>query len=249
MKRNLFRIVIALVAIMMFASACDDLVDMGVREEYQGALLPDTKEATDNFNHLLDLAESQNGPIDGELFLRMLAENVFVCTDVFSLREDRDGKKQWMWSKEWLGGLILGSVMMEGDLFYSIRHDYFGPESDFMEVCSYMRSLGYYGWHVSSTWSYDAETNTLKTWHGELMKTAKVIYFGMGKAVLEGGVAGLYGPNFAKELYLFEFRDTRDEFLNGIISAEEYYNKWQAHCDAEGIENTFPLEYFQRLPD
>lgn len=245
------RIVFMSMAVMLMMTACDAISDDGIRGEYQGVTLPELENGGKEMNALLDLAESQNGPIDDELFVQALAENVFVCTDRYMLGE-KGSKKEWQWALEYVGGRITGAVMMDGDKFYTIHDDNTEANPAGLEFATYMRTLGYEGWYNTNEWSYDADSNTLVTKYNNQMFTSKVLYFGMGKVVVEGhvvGVATLVGdtPRYGNELCLFEFRDERKEFLGKRALAEEYFNAWDAHCKAEGIKNEFELSYFTKI--
>lgn len=243
--------ILSCAVMVIMVSGCDTVDNGGMREEYQGVVLPQSENGAKEMNNLLNLAESQNGPIDDALFVKALVENVFVCTDRYMLGE-KGSKKEWQWALEYVGGRITGAVMMDGDKFYTIHDDNTEANPAGLEFAAYMRTLGYNGWYNTNEWSYDADTNTLVTKYDGQMFTAKVLYLGMGKVVLEGhvvGVATLAGnvPKYGNELYLFEFRSVREEFLNKRASAEEYFNAWDAHCKADGVENKFALSYFTKI--
>ena len=227
----------------LLITACEAILDGGIREEYQGVVLPELENGGKEMNALLDLAESQNGPIDDALFVQALKESVFVCTDRYILKDDK-----WRWALNLIGGSATGAVMMEGDKFYTIHDGISEADPKGPAPVVYLKGLGYKGWYNANPWSYDAETNTLTTKANDFTLTAKVLYFGMGKAVLEGFVVGVANPvAYKNELYLFEFRDIREEFLDKRLSAEEYFNAWEAHCKAEGIKNEFDLSYFTTI--
>ena len=237
------RIIFMSMAVMLMMTACDAISDDGIRGEYQGVTLPELENGGNEMNALLDLAESQNGPIDDALFVQALGESVFVCTDRYILKDDK-----WRWALNLIGGSATGAVMMEGDKFYTIHDGTSEADPKGPAPVVYLKGLGYKGWYNANPWSYDAETNTLTTKANGRTLEAKVLYFGMGKAVLEGFVVGVANPvAYKNELYLFEFRDIREEFLDKRLSAEEYFNAWEAHCKAEGIKNEFDLSYFTTI--
>lgn len=245
------RIIFMSMAVMLTLTACDAISDDGIIGEYQGVTLPELENGGEEMNALLDLAESQNGPIDDALFVQALKESVFVCTDRYMLYE-KDQKREWRWAFNYVGGRVTGAVMMEDDKVYTIHDDNTNANPAGLEFASYMRTLGYDGWYNTNEWSYDANTNTLITKYDGQMLAAKVLYFGMGKVVVEGhvlGVATLIGntPRFSNELCLFEFKPVREEFLKGKASAEEYYNLWDAHCKENGVENKFSLRTFTNI--
>ncbi len=196
---------------------------------YRGAKLPDADFGRDEMIDVLTLIGKQKGEIDDELFESLLTEKLFRCEDRFMLDDDNT----WTWAFDWVGRPVLGTIMpTEEGIYYEKHVPGCGSVGDF--GYEYMYREGYQGWYSSYEWSYDAETHTLKTTtdYGFELE-AEVLYFDGSKAVLLGHVGGVawigwkdnheeVGPSFEEELYLFEFSDGRDKFLEGYLTWEEY---------------------------
>ena len=196
---------------------------------YRGAKLPESPEGRSDMIEVLTLIGKQNGEIDDELFESKLTEKLFSCKNRF-MREDDD---TWTWAFNWCGAPVLGTIMPTDDgLYYETSEPGCASVGDFGH--EYMHKEGYHGWYQTYEWSYDADTHTLKTTTGRDFKLeAEVLYFDGERAVLLGHVGGVawYGwrgndptvrLSFKEELYLFEFIDGRDKFLEGYLPWEEY---------------------------
>lgn len=218
---------------------------------YRGAALP--KEEYGGYYEMIDVLEliaKQNGEIDDEQFEQLLKERLFKCTDRFMMDtddyaiEEHGTEYYWTWAYEWVGASILGSIMCTEDgLYYEISEP--GCASVGNHAIEYMHKQGYHGWYTTNKWSYDAETNTLKTTTGqdlnkEFNLEAEVLYFDGKKAVLLGHVGGVawYGwqgsdpelkLSFKEELYLFEFAAGRETFLEGYLPKDEYNAMLEAY--------------------
>lgn len=211
---------------------------------YRGAALP--KEEYGGYYEMIDVLEligEQKGEIDDALFEQLLKERLFKCTDRFMMDTSDDAIEEygteyyWTWAYDWIGGPILGTIMCtEEGIYYEKGEPGCASVGDY--ATEYMHKQGYHGWYTTDKWSYDAETNTLKTVTGQDMNKefnleAEVLYFDGKKAVLLGHVGGVawYGwrgsdpevkLSFKEELYLFEFAEGRDKFLDGYLPKDEY---------------------------
>lgn len=196
---------------------------------YRGAKLPPQEHGGSEMIELLTLIGKQSGEIDDELFESLLTEKLFSCKNRFMLDDDNT----WTWAFDWVGGPVLGTIMpTEEGIYYETSMPGCAFVGDFGH--DYMHKEGYEGWYNTYEWSYDADTHTLKTTTGHDFKLeAEVLYFDGTRAVLVGHVGGVawYGwrgndatvrLSFKEELYLFEFIDGRDKFLDGYIAEEEY---------------------------
>ena len=211
---------------------------------YRGAALP--KEEIGGYYEMIDVLEliaKQKGEIDDAQFEQLLKERLFKCTDRFMMDTDDYAIEEygteyyWTWAFGWDGGPVLGTIMCTEDgLYYEISEPGCASVGD--HAIEYMHKQGYHGWYTTNKWSYDAETNTLKTTTGqdlnkEFNLEAEVLYFDGKKAVLLGHVGGVawYGwrasdpevrLSFKEELYLFEFAEGRETFLEGYLPKDEY---------------------------
>lgn len=211
---------------------------------YRGAALP--KEEYGGYYEMIDVLEligEQKGEIDDALFEQLLKERLFKCTDRFMMDTSDDAIEEygteyyWTWAYDWIGGTILGTIMCtEEGIYYETGEPGCASVGDY--ATEYMHKQGYHGWYTTDKWSYDAETNTLKTVTGQDMNKefnleAEVLYFDGKKAVLLGHVGGVawYGwrgsdpevkLSFKEELYLFEFAEGREKFLDGYLPKDEY---------------------------
>ena len=203
---------------------------------YRGAKLPESPEGRSDMIEVLTLIGKQNGEIDDELFESKLTEKLFSCKNRF-MREDDN---TWTWAFDWVGAPVLGTIMPTDDgLYYETSEPGCASVGDFGH--EYMYKEGYHGWYQTYEWSYDADTHTLKTTTGHDFKLeAEVLYFDGERAVLLGHVGGVawYGwrgndptvrLSFKEELYLFEFIDGRDKFLEGYLPVDEYNEMMNAY--------------------
>lgn len=218
---------------------------------YREAALP--KEEYGGYHEMIDVLEligEQKGEIDDALFEQLLNERLFSCTNRFMMDtsdyaiEEYGTEYYWTWAFEWIGTPVLGTIMCTEDgIYYETSEP--GCASAGNSDIAYMCDQGIHGWYYTNEWSYDAATNTLKTVTGQALDKefkleAEVLYFDGEKAVLLGHVGGVarYGwsgsdqevrLSFKEELYLFEFKDGRDEFLDGYLTAEEYNTMIEAY--------------------
>lgn len=196
---------------------------------FRGAKLPDMEMGGSEMKELIALIDKQQGDIDDELFEEMLTEKLFKCKNRFM----KDDDNTWTWAFMWDGGVILGTIMPTKDGIY---YDTYEPGCGYVGDSGheYMQKEGYKGWYTTYEWSYDADTHTLKTTTDYDFKLeAEVLYFDGNKAVLVGHVGGTAWVGcrgndstlrlaFEEELYLFEFADGRDKYLEGFLPKEEY---------------------------
>lgn len=195
-------------------------------DTYKGALMPDKSDGREQMEAILSLVEEQKGAIDSEQLIATLTSQLFVCTQRFMLIHDLKGEEadHWSWGNEWVGGKMCYTLSLgdDGKLCYT---DLCGCA--YIDFDSYLHEIGYYGYHVTTQWTY--ENDTLYT--GKDKKyAAKVLYFDGQRAVLEGHVVPMslyegegYKVTSPEELYLFEFKDGRDTFLNGFeLTYEEF---------------------------
>ena len=196
---------------------------------YQGALLPDPEfDDREDMVKLLNLIGQQKSQIDDNLFVARLVERVFSCDERFMYIHAKDGSEPDRWSDagSWVGGRMYYNMSMsEDNTFVQTREPGCG---DWNEAHNYLYNQGIKGTYYNGVWEYDADTNTLYT-SEDGKYVAEVLYFDGEYAVLLGFVypMSLYnGSEYRREtpmeLYGFKFYDTKDEYLEGYITPEEY---------------------------
>ncbi|MBE6200907.1 MAG: hypothetical protein E7134_01810 [Rikenellaceae bacterium] len=231
-----------------------DLSDY-VEGQWRGVEIPEAIFSYDMKAIVDSIVTHEYVKVDDVAFVEKLTQQTLFCIDRYQLRE---------WNTNWKQGLSWECVMMldgdapnvsilrcDGDGKFGVNHNFPDfPDGDCLAVEDYMhKEFNCNGWYTTHEWSYDAETNTLKTIVGPNIFEAKVLVFGGEYAILEGFVGTMPWMSTNQnefELYLFKFVDeSRDSFYEGYMSAQEYCDTWDAHCKELGIENVlFTMSFF-----
>lgn len=205
--------------------------DVYASTTYRGGLLPEYESSRADMLSVLSVVKNQDGEIDDDLFEEKLTTSLFAVSARFILIHDLEGNEPDLWTSalDWVGGQMFYRFKFNDDSTFNCRYN---APHDLLELVAYLDSLGIKGNYSTDPWRYDSDTDTLYTTDNELF-AAKVLYFDGERAVLEGYVYPMimyYDPNNVcnyrrsspMELYLFEFRDGRDTYLDSYVPTEEY---------------------------
>ena len=193
---------------------------------YKNALLPESEMGLSEMEMILSLIEEQVGAIDSDLFNNKLTTELLDCQQRFMLIHDLNGMETdyWSWGNAWDGGTMTYTLRLDDDGTLYYREVCGCADIDFD---AYLHDLGYKGYNDTSAWIF--EDDTLYTGEDEKY-AAQVLYFDGTKAVLEGRVYPMtlyegegYKVTSPLELYLFEFKEGREAFLDGFeLTAKEF---------------------------
>jgi hypothetical protein len=201
--------------------------------KYEGALIPvgDYHDGREEMIDILTLIKQQKGEIDDELFYSKLITTIASTEERFMMVQDKNGQEPayWSWHRDWVGAQMTYSLLFNEDGTMVIRYSI---------PCAYHipSDLGVEGYHNVEQWSYDADTNTLRTAEADIYR-AEVLYVDDTQAVLRGNIYPMelyYDPenrnNYRRtspmELYLLKFVDGRDRFLEGYEYTWEEIQKF-----------------------
>ena len=196
--------------------------------EYGGVELPEWMWGGEIMNDYLIMATEKGGNIDDAAFVEAMNTKAFHCSERFmsDMRNTYAGSYddgRWTWGRDWVGGQVYGTLYPQGAGSFYTPH-YLG--CGWFEAEAYLNSLGYVGWYVDGSWSYDEETDTLTTSqmeNGSLVEvSAKVLYFDGQFAILDGLVSGIAwdAPRFPRDLYYFEFTPTDPSYKSKLCTVE-----------------------------
>ena len=196
--------------------------------EYGGVELPEWLWGGEIMNDYLLMAKEKGGNIDDAAFVEAMNTKAFHCSERFmldlrNLPTNNDKDDEWTWGDGWVGRQVCGTLYPQGaGSFYTPHYLACG----LFDAEAYLNSLGYVGWYVDGSWSYDADTDTLTTSqmeNGSLVEvSAKVLYFDGQFAILDGLVSGIAwdAPRFPRDLYYFEFTPTDPSYKSKLCTVE-----------------------------
>ena len=234
---------------LMFA--CESKVPNKIYTEYDGVSLPQNENNRGIMNKMLNLIEWQDGKFSDQELLGALSIKQIKFDAVFFVYDFRGEQKTWCEECELDGARNPDNLLADdnGQLFLAKSFYVMSDPSIFEEggIGNYLSQQGYGMWYLTHAWSYDSTTNVLTTTNvssGESYK-AEVLYFDGVGLILKGKILGCTSSNNGNgELYLCEFDGDHESFFERKTTGEEYFNIWDSHCKAEGIENEYSLPFF-----
>ena len=203
-------------------------------------------------DNVLNLIESQAGKFSDKDLLGALSTKQIKYGALYFVYDVGGKSESWLNANELIGYVPVGNMLADdgGVLLFSRKMDVTYNYWFEGHIAHYLAEQGYDGWYSTQRWSYDADTNVFATAVNgkEEIYEAEVMYFDENTLILKGKICGGdVGTEQYDNLYLFELTGNHDSFFERRTSGEEYYNIWDTHCEAEGVENEFNLSYFTTI--
>lgn len=197
---------------------------------FEGKYMPDHEGAMGKMRECIALMEAQQPEdIDDAKFVEMLSSKSLAAVDRFISQEDLD---MWTWAfrahtEHFDIMSCLGDMMVTEVGGYVCRT----AVSEYNDNYDKLVAASCKGWYERGTWSYDAETNTLKMERGDRSYEAVVHYFdaATGDVVLRGTAGFVLDLDSDKEILRCKFSSTfAGDYLDGYLSFDEFVALWNS---------------------